>query len=869
MSVLGETYESRKNKLGIINALRKKKDELDVKKKHKNKNAKHRRLRFEDFAHADAVRFSDLNDAKFSGESKIITWLKRKRSSSPNTGSPSPPSPQTPPSPSSSSHHHQTSRVRRKKNKLTRISSRPFYSPPRSILSSESIDNRRSKTIFPNSSLLGLPIELILNILLRLSPSQITIFAMLCSQSYYISKDSSIWKSLYYRTFPTPLCSSLLLYSDSSSSPSILTSPLSQHDTSTATLSVSSNTSASTSTATATSNSNCSTGSSHIDYSTSSSDLTYLHQNSNLNIDDWKDKFLNKVYRASEIEKDWLTSFSSCNNIINPNAVSVGTASSDNSTASASNSTNSCSTNTTPCGTPSSHNSSGSNSLSASSPGSFSFTNSHTTPLKANITNHSNHNDNFFDAGSFKTNTTSNNTTSTINSPSKDSSSSPSPNSPSVFFPPHQILDHNHKKDLDDNNKSNNYTGKEMKKELNEGYINNNNTPKDDLNLNIRKAPQINLLHTFKAHTGSISCVDFSKNLEILVSCAKDQTIRIASFPHPHYRGKFKVLKTLKPHTEKEISRVKIDESTIIPRLFSCASDRTTRIYDLGTLANIATLSGHDKKVWALDVYQNVAVTGGADSMIKIWDLRIGSNSHHSHNHNHNGNVGTIKIEGNKAITIYDIIYDDENKTIISANGHPDNTIRLFDIRKTLAASITTDSNSSSSNSNTNSNSNHALLTMKGHKNYVFKIKRVGNNLISGSGDGAIKIWDLQNGGECLKTLTRGGGGGMGGAGGRFGGAGGMVLGLDADKTKIVSAGSGGGKINVWDVSKGEIVNKWEAHKDTVWSLKVEEDLLVTGSDDSVVKVWRMTGGEEVERKARKEKGRRGRKILKELLGPY
>lgn len=99
--------------------------------------------------------------------------------------------------------------------------------------------------------------------------------------------------------------------------------------------------------------------------------------------------------------------------------------------------------------------------------------------------------------------------------------------------------------------------------------------------------------------------------------------------------------------------------------------------------------------------------------------------------------------------------------------------------------------------------------------------------LISGGGDGTIKLWSLEtkNGGSIskLKTLRSGDD---------------SVLALALDDTFLYS-GRSNGEVNVWDLETCQLLRRVEAHSADVLTLSVGHGLIYSGSANGTVKVSR------------------------------
>jgi WD40 repeat protein len=100
-----------------------------------------------------------------------------------------------------------------------------------------------------------------------------------------------------------------------------------------------------------------------------------------------------------------------------------------------------------------------------------------------------------------------------------------------------------------------------------------------------------------------------------------------------------------------------------------------------------------------------------------------------------------------------------------------------------------------------------------------------GRRAVSGSLDGALRVWDLETG-ECLKVLE--------------GHAGPVIsVALHADGRRAVS-GSGDGTLRIWHLGTGECLKVLEGHRGIVSTVALSADgrRAVSGSHDKTVRVW-------------------------------
>lgn len=127
---------------------------------------------------------------------------------------------------------------------------------------------------------------------------------------------------------------------------------------------------------------------------------------------------------------------------------------------------------------------------------------------------------------------------------------------------------------------------------------------------------------------------------------------------------------------------------------------------------------------------------------------------------------------------------------------------------------------------------------MSGHEQDIYSLEfsRDGRVLVSGSGDRTARIWDWQNT-RCLHEL-------------RINDADQQDLGVTSVATspdsRLVAAGSLDKVVRVWDAVTGQLLERLEGHKDSVYSVAFMPDgkTLVSGSLDKTLRMWQLGAGE-------------------------
>ncbi|KAI8379206.1 WD40-repeat-containing domain protein [Radiomyces spectabilis] len=100
-----------------------------------------------------------------------------------------------------------------------------------------------------------------------------------------------------------------------------------------------------------------------------------------------------------------------------------------------------------------------------------------------------------------------------------------------------------------------------------------------------------------------------------------------------------------------------------------------------------------------------------------------------------------------------------------------------------------------------------------------------GEVLISGSGDGDVKIWSIKSGElHHLKTLK--GNSDMG------------VLSLALSEDGYLFCGVQGGDVQIWDLETYQLIRSMMAHADDVLSIAIKQPGLISASADGTIKVW-------------------------------
>jgi sugar lactone lactonase YvrE len=108
-----------------------------------------------------------------------------------------------------------------------------------------------------------------------------------------------------------------------------------------------------------------------------------------------------------------------------------------------------------------------------------------------------------------------------------------------------------------------------------------------------------------------------------------------------------------------------------------------------------------------------------------------------------------------------------------------------------------------------------------------------GKQVISGSGDNTVKLWDVESGLE-LKSLS-----------GHKGSVNSVSFSPDG---KLILSGSTDRTIRLWDATSGQELKTLSGHRGSVNSVSFSPDgkLIVSGSDDKTIRLWDAAGGRRI-----------------------
>eukprot|EP00041_Stephanoeca_diplocostata_P010856 m.174012 g.174012 ORF g.174012 m.174012 type:complete len:548 (-) comp18315_c0_seq1:170-1813(-) len=278
-------------------------------------------------------------------------------------------------------------------------------------------------------------------------------------------------------------------------------------------------------------------------------------------------------------------------------------------------------------------------------------------------------------------------------------------------------------------------------------------------------------------------------------------------------------------------------------RIISGSSDSTVRVWDLNTAREVTRLCGHTSRVWDVAPLGNGrCVSASADGTLRMWNMEGGGAAGAGQPRAH---VGTMT---GHTSDVYSVSVHPGRTHAVS--GGYDKTVRLWDLRTSTE-----------------------VRQLEGHQMGVSQtlFNAYGNFIVSASKDCTAKLWDLTS---CLcvhtiasEQLTEITGADMSANGihlllstrsntnilmdvrmnrtlkrfrGHQNSTRHFVRAAFGPIEGCIVGGSEDGKVYIWDMTTGDIVQTLEGHYGSVYSTAWSEAQarLASCSDDGTVRVW-------------------------------
>ncbi|KAF3899902.1 Di-and tripeptidase [Trichophyton interdigitale] len=265
--------------------------------------------------------------------------------------------------------------------------------------------------------------------------------------------------------------------------------------------------------------------------------------------------------------------------------------------------------------------------------------------------------------------------------------------------------------------------------------------------------------------------------------------------------------------------------------------------WSLSTYESIASVAAHQESVLGLHLSpdKELLFSSGGDSTVNVWCTRTLEQLYSIESHHDPGDIfttvyssdrGTVYCGGqNTSIQWCDLQQND----IPQATGNKANKPHKFFDSMGPGA---TEPISTACQNGIESHQGQKLYFRKdqhrlfAHNGYVYCMRLVrglvetsgGEVLLTGSGDGSVKIWELGHGPgvaptELFMLQNRDE----------------SVLSISVDGT-FLYCGLSGGAINVWNLESRQIIKTISSHTGDVWAIDIIKGLILSGDSDGVVK---------------------------------
>lgn len=284
-------------------------------------------------------------------------------------------------------------------------------------------------------------------------------------------------------------------------------------------------------------------------------------------------------------------------------------------------------------------------------------------------------------------------------------------------------------------------------------------------------------------HTDSVYCVQFDRDK--ILTGSRDRTVRVWN------ARTYECIKVLGvPTRANPVNQ---------PPLPMESSDRGqqpfTRIfppYDNAAIRPAMVPLYHSGSILCLQYDDEIMVTGSSDCTLLTWDVK----AHYT----------PIRRLRHHTAGVLDVCFDD--KHIVSCSK--DTTICLWDRQ-----------------------SGNVLRRLSGHNGPVNAVQLRGDLVVSASGDGIAKLWNLTSG-LCIKEFPS-----------KKRGMACVEFSLDG---RTILAGGNDQVIYQFDTNTGELVRELKGHGNLVRSLHLDSDSgrVVSGSYDFSVRAWNLYSGEPI-----------------------
>ena len=284
-------------------------------------------------------------------------------------------------------------------------------------------------------------------------------------------------------------------------------------------------------------------------------------------------------------------------------------------------------------------------------------------------------------------------------------------------------------------------------------------------------------------HSGRVTAAAFSPDGKRVLTGSADKTARLWD------AATGAEVATLTGHTGSVNAVAFSPDGT---RVLTGSDDKTARLWDAATGAAVATLEGHSEGVGAVAFSPDGkrVLTGSLDNTARLWDTATGKA------------VATLKGHHEGDGYVLAVAYSPDGKRVLT--GSWDATARLWDAA-----------------------TGAAVATLEGHSRPIRAVafSPDGKRVVTGSDDKTARLWDAATG-AAVATLD-------GHTDAVF------AVAFSPDGKRVLT-GSTDKTARVWDAATGAAVATLEGHTDAVFAVAFSPDSkrVLTGSTDKTARLW-------------------------------